>query len=548
MTDTTIPLRGARFRVSAAVVSMGASLRRHPEIIAILFLGFVARLYLSGHQSYWLDEYLSVVIYGTNHASALDAVRFLADRSIHPPLFQFTLWHWMTVFGDSEIATRALSGLYIAGATLSLYLLGLHAYGKRMGLAIAIFFSLMYVPVYYGMESRSYAQTIFLASLSSYLLIRWLHTLPNVPAWRDVIANPWAVGLALANLGLLLTHYYNAFFLAAQGLFLIAVLLARYRLSLATFVGPTFVGGVPLAGLAAIWGPVMWASYQARTHRFTVDSDGLQHDPLSLFHALVVDVNASHGRTVMVALAALILAATAMATVRLWRRYSIRDLTTIYSLAWALLPPAVALLGFWLAGHERYSSRYFVFCTPPLAILLAVGLELPFRLIAGWRPAGRAFLAWSLPLTLIAAALLVAPEGLRAATQSKHDHRGYARQVADIVRQNPDRSYIVYEVSSRPLLTHYLNQMRPHVSVTAQITRGQERSGEFVIDDHEAEIAAHDYLLIVFTHDRARNFPRLLAYLGERYVIQHSLQNHMGRGVIIYSTERPSGVELNGLR
>ena len=72
-----------------------AFLEQNAAAIVLLFLGFMMRSYLAPWPPYWYDEFLSVYHYGANHETALDAVLSLAQKSIHPPLYQFIPYYWM---------------------------------------------------------------------------------------------------------------------------------------------------------------------------------------------------------------------------------------------------------------------------------------------------------------------------------------------------------------------------------------------------------------------------------------------------------------------
>ena len=127
--------------LSASTTRIGASLTvlarpfrwlaQHRILCLILFSSFVARLFLSGWNSYWFDEILSVVRYGTDNDTIVSALKTLAQHSSHPPLYHIILF----LFGDGEVATRTLSNLYVTGATLCLYVLALKLFGRRVAIA-----------------------------------------------------------------------------------------------------------------------------------------------------------------------------------------------------------------------------------------------------------------------------------------------------------------------------------------------------------------------------------------------------------------------------
>jgi hypothetical protein len=187
---------------------------QHQILCLILFTSFVARLLIADWHSYWYDEILSVAVYGSNHATLAEALKSLASHSAHPPLYQAILYGWMKLFGTGEAATRTLSNLYITGATLCLYLLAFRLFGRRVAVAAALLFAFSYTATFYGLEVRSYAQSLFLVTLSSQLLWRWLDRSEGAPSWRQLFVGRAA--LLLCNIALLLTHYSNALFVSRR--------------------------------------------------------------------------------------------------------------------------------------------------------------------------------------------------------------------------------------------------------------------------------------------------------------------------------------------
>jgi uncharacterized membrane protein len=74
-------------------------------------------------RSVWLDEAYSVLIAQHGFGGIVDAL----SRDNNFPLYYFPLSVWMRVFGDSEIALRALSALFYVGGCAAA-----HALGKRL--------------------------------------------------------------------------------------------------------------------------------------------------------------------------------------------------------------------------------------------------------------------------------------------------------------------------------------------------------------------------------------------------------------------------------
>ena len=106
--------RQKRDRKFSLMTGPFGSPNQHRALCLIVFGSFVARLLLANSTSLWYDDLLSIVMYGTSHATLSAAIATLAEQSATPPLYHVVLFEWMRIFGDSELATRTLSNLYIA--------------------------------------------------------------------------------------------------------------------------------------------------------------------------------------------------------------------------------------------------------------------------------------------------------------------------------------------------------------------------------------------------------------------------------------------------
>jgi uncharacterized membrane protein len=520
---------------SQQATSMPGFLRDHGPLVLILFLTFLVRQLLSG-QSYWYDELLSVYHYGNKHDTVWSAIQALAENSIHPPLYQLILYGWMAAFGDGETTTRNLSNWYVTGATVCLYALVLRTHGKRLAIAVALFFSLMYIPFLYAMETRSYAQTLFLASLSSLLMFRYMRSLVE-SGEHTLIANRWLVALSAANLALLLTHYYNIFFLAGQGLFFAIWFLFRYRASPGSILKLAGFGLTPIVLTAIVWGPVMAQSYRSyRGDEAYAIEAAPTHSPWAMLLDLVIEQNFKLPLPVLLAFGALVLVVVALSIRRIWRLgYRSRDVANLYFVAWLVLPIVFAYIAFWIFEHERYRPRYFALCAPPLAVMLGLAANLVVGRLARWRPSvGRALVASPLLVALLVAAIFVMPGTKRAAAFKKTDYRGIAQTIDALVQRNPDNRYIIYEVSPKLSLDYYLSRIRSPATVRDHTSRKQEADGRFELENQKDEIGGYDYVVLAFTHDTAPAFPKLIGYLTKNYRLEHNLLSKAGRGIMIF--------------
>lgn len=505
-------------------------LREHWDLPAVVFAvvvvtGAAVRFYYADANSYWLDEHYSVLVYGIAHDSVVDAIRGLT-RSIHPPLYQFMLYNWMSIFGDSEVATRSLSNLYVVGATLCLYLTTRRIYGRWLGVIVALMFTVMFTTTYYALETRSYAQTIFLSSLSTLLLT---YALPRIAekSWRGLIKDWWVYAFLAANTALLMTHYYNVLFLAAQGLFLIIYLLYRSEKPLDAVAKAFVVGVAPVGVLLLTWGPVMLKSYGKHASKYVVE--GIPTLPWEILSSMVIAPNFS-GYYIYYAVAALIVFVTVATLVRLAWRPNDETLFTLWFLLAAIAPALFAFALFFVAGHERYSSRYFSFSAGPLAVLVVLGI---YQVMVFLSRAVPVLSRLALVVTAAIAVWLAYPGGLKGLQKTKADWRGIAEAIVERIHREPDKSFTVYETTFRnyPTLNYYLSRFSDDVRVHDTFRRHFEsKSFEFSPPDT-------DYAIVAFTNHKIRSFPKTLDVLGTQMKLR---ERHLseGRGYLVFQVPK----------
>jgi mannosyltransferase len=196
-------------------------------LIGVLLLAFGLRLYHIGAQSLWNDEGTSVAL----AARDLAAITQGAANDIHPPLYYYLLHFWMALFGNSELAVRALSALLGTLVVLLVFALGdllaaaVHQDGRRMGLLAALFAALSPFQVYYSQEARMYILTAFLGAASVYAFLRLLSGGQNARSGGN--HRPYVTILyVIATILLLYSHYFAATVLVVENLAFLWWLLA----------------------------------------------------------------------------------------------------------------------------------------------------------------------------------------------------------------------------------------------------------------------------------------------------------------------------------
>ncbi len=191
-------------------------------LITLLALGL--RLFGLDAQSLWYDEAFSVYL----ARMGLGEITARTAADIQPPLYYYLLHGWIRLLGDSEQALRGLSLLFgvltvplIYAVAWQLFARLPGTYRRLAGLLAALLVAVSPLHVWYGQEARMYTLLTFLCLLSSYLLLMVIPmTVRGDNRWRTLAL--WAA-YTLANVAALYTHYFAAFILGFQGLYLFLV-------------------------------------------------------------------------------------------------------------------------------------------------------------------------------------------------------------------------------------------------------------------------------------------------------------------------------------
>jgi len=206
---------------------------------AIVALAAALRFATLRTQSIWFDEAATWDLVRRPFGTMLSRI---PDGESNPPLFYALEWAWTRVFGDGEAGLRslpALAGLLtvpVAYAIARCAAAGAReAVAARAGLAAAALVAVNPLLVWFSQEARSYALATLLSALALLLLQRTLADR------RGRALAAWALVAALA----LATHYFTAFVLAPQALWLLWRHPRRRGAAIA-------VGAVALAGLALL--------------------------------------------------------------------------------------------------------------------------------------------------------------------------------------------------------------------------------------------------------------------------------------------------------
>lgn len=189
-----------------------------------MLLAAALRLATLGTQSLWFDEAATWDLVRRSFGGMLHR---LPDAESSPPLFYALEWGWIRVFGDGEAGLRSLPALAGILTVPVAYAIARRVASARAGLATAALVAVNPLLVWFGQEARSYALAVLLSALALLLLVRAQEDR------RDRVLAGWAVAAALA----LATHYFTAFVLLPQAIWLLRTH-PRRRAALAALAAP----------------------------------------------------------------------------------------------------------------------------------------------------------------------------------------------------------------------------------------------------------------------------------------------------------------------
>jgi mannosyltransferase len=185
-------------------------------------------------QSFHHDEVITAIrVIPGSFGDMLHAVK--ASES-NPPLYYALAWGWTKAFGSDEVGLRSLSALFGTATVPLAYCIGTELAHRRAGLIAAALVAVSPMLIWYSQEARSYALLVLLCTASLLFFTRALRTRSG----KDLAL--WALCSALA----LYSHYFAAFAVGIETIWLLVALRARWRVLLPA------VAVVAVAGLALL--------------------------------------------------------------------------------------------------------------------------------------------------------------------------------------------------------------------------------------------------------------------------------------------------------
>ncbi|GMU78562.1 MAG: hypothetical protein AMXMBFR46_13570 [Acidimicrobiia bacterium] len=176
-------------------------------VVLAVVIGVVLRFVT--RSDLWLDEALSVNIARLPLGDIPDALR----RDGAPPLYYVLLHLWMEVFGEGDVAVRALSGVFSVATLPAVYFAGKRLGGRAGSWIAVVLLATSPFAIRYATEARMYALVMFLVAWGYLALVRALER-PSLGRLAVV---------ALVTAALLYTHSWSFYLVGVVGLLLIAL-------------------------------------------------------------------------------------------------------------------------------------------------------------------------------------------------------------------------------------------------------------------------------------------------------------------------------------
>jgi mannosyltransferase len=181
-------------------------------IAGLLMLSFLLRA-TALHGRYWIDEGLSVGIASHGLGDIPSILR--ADGS--PPLYYMLLHVWISIVGDGEARTHALSLGFALLTVPAGFFAARELFGERAGWCAAVVAALNPFLNYYAQETRMYALVALLS-----LVVAASYCLGFVYGRRG-----WLICFALSSAALIYTHNWGLFLMVGSVVALLVLLRAR---------------------------------------------------------------------------------------------------------------------------------------------------------------------------------------------------------------------------------------------------------------------------------------------------------------------------------
>ena len=317
--------------------------------------------------SYWRDEAATM---SAAQRPLGNLLRTLGNIDAVHGAYYLLIWVMVKLGGTGELVTRLPSAVAMAAAAVAVAALGGRLVSPRAGLAAGLVFAVLPPVSLYGQDTRSYAISVALAAIASYLLVRAMEADGSGSRYR------WMAGYAACVAALGIVDVFGLLLIVAHAV-TVGLRCLRLSDSGAGASGAGASGADDARSLAGSWlaaavagtavaSPVLaFAFVQRATHPF------LSPPSLGAVRGLRALIGpATMADAVVLAIACAIVASALLGRKRL--RASWPGSLPALCLPWLILPPAILLIGSLVT--PLYTFRYVLLCIPAIALLAGAGL------------------------------------------------------------------------------------------------------------------------------------------------------------------------------
>jgi mannosyltransferase len=306
----------------------------------------------SWNPSYWGDEAASVMS-AERPVPTLFEMLHSVD-AVHGTYYLF-LHGWINLFGASEISTRLPSAIAVGFAAAGTVVLGRLLFSRRVAVIAGLVFAVLPRVTYMGAEARSYA---IATAIGVWLTVLFVTLLQR----RIVTRLPWllyGIGMSLA----IYSFLYMAFLVLIH-----AIVLLVFRRERAII--KRWIGAGSIAFVLSL--PILIFDL-AQHHQVAFLGNRPKFSPNLIF------VTQWFGNPWMAALCWVFILTAIGAAIVSWRRSRRRGIAYRPSMggmlvaAWFVLPTLLLELGNAFVA-PMYTTRYLSFCTPAVALAVALGV------------------------------------------------------------------------------------------------------------------------------------------------------------------------------
>ena len=321
-------------------------------LCGILLGAVVLNLYGLTKTSLWHDEAFSMLLPRYSFTEMIKR----AGLDVHPPLYYILLRPWFALLGESLFSLRAFSALFSLLSTLLIYFLVKKVFkNNAAALLSTALFAFSSFQIQYAREGRMYSIGTFFVIASTWLLIKALES----NNWKL-----WGLYSILAVAGIY-AHYYVIFSVASQALFALAIL-ARKK---SRDIFSAFASYLLIALLFLPWLPYFAKQVSQVQESYWIPPMNKWSVPATIFKMLVgKDIN-THERALQALMIAIIIALLGIIFLIVKKINSQSKWLMVLLFATPFL--GAALLSF---KRAIYLDRYFIFCQPFLAIMIALAV------------------------------------------------------------------------------------------------------------------------------------------------------------------------------